>query len=535
MTQVKRVFVVDGKPFYPLGAQSDNSSGYNDTESDTALQAVKLLHGNTLEIPVYWDKVEPKEGKFDFTSVDALLTNARRHAVRLILLWFATWKNGNMDYAPVWVKTNKRRFKRAVDRTGNDLWVLSAYCPANLEADKKAFAALCKHLKAQDSTERTVLSLQVENEPCTLGTYRDYGSEAMAVFDSPVPAYLLNAMTAAGKGEVYDIWQRAGGKKSGSWPEIFGPVAGEMVSAWSIATYIDSVAEAGKAIYDIPMFINGSIGVIGSWRGQVPDEIVGLGEPVPKVLDIYKWFTPHVDLVAPDIHIRHSKGYEAACAAYNRSDNPLFECESGPNTWSMFRGIADYNSIGYFFYGAENIVAEDGSVRPEFRAMVDSVQCIASAIPLLLKYQGTGKIQAVLQEENMEQHGLDFDGYLGQAQFSGGRRARFDWRHSYKQVMTREQGDSNRGRGLVIQASKQEFYLVGANYRLFLRPKLAPEKMRPLLFYDEVVPGRQLSVDEGHFNEYGNFVVDRQRNGDPVQNGIWVEPDVGVIRVIICD
>ena len=94
----------------------------------------------------------------------------------------------------------------------------------------------------------------------------------------------------------------------------------------------------------------------------------------------------------------------------------------------MFRGIADYNSIGYFFYGAENIVAEDGSVRFEFRAMVDSVQCIASAIPLLLKYQGTGKIQAVLQEENMEQHGLDFDGYLGQAQFSGGRRARFDWR-----------------------------------------------------------------------------------------------------------
>ena len=191
MTQVKRVFVVDGKPFYPLGAQSDNSSGYNDTESDTALQAVKLLHGNTLEIPVYWDKVEPEEGKFDFTSVDALLTNARRHAVRLILLWFATWKNGNMDYAPVWVKTNKRRFKRAVDRTGNDLWVLSAYCPANLEADKKAFAALCKHLKAQDSTERTVLSLQVENEPCTLGTYRDYGSEAMAVFDSPVPAIFI--------------------------------------------------------------------------------------------------------------------------------------------------------------------------------------------------------------------------------------------------------------------------------------------------------------------------------------------------------
>jgi len=38
-------------------------------------------------------------------------------------------------------------------------------CKANLEADKKVFAALCEHLKATDSTEQTVIGLQVENEP----------------------------------------------------------------------------------------------------------------------------------------------------------------------------------------------------------------------------------------------------------------------------------------------------------------------------------------------------------------------------------
>ena len=90
MTNVKRVFMVDGKPFYPLGAQASCQSAYNDSESETAFKAVKLLHGNTLEIPVYWVQVEPEEGKFDFTSVDALLANARRYELKLILLWFAT-------------------------------------------------------------------------------------------------------------------------------------------------------------------------------------------------------------------------------------------------------------------------------------------------------------------------------------------------------------------------------------------------------------------------------------------------------------
>ena len=100
MTDIKRVFMVNGKPFYPLGAQADNASGYNNIESETAFKAVKLIHGNTLEIPVYWEQVEPEEGKFDFTSVDALLANARRNGIKLILLWFATWFCGTYELCP---------------------------------------------------------------------------------------------------------------------------------------------------------------------------------------------------------------------------------------------------------------------------------------------------------------------------------------------------------------------------------------------------------------------------------------------------
>ena len=535
MTEVKRVFKVNGKPFFPVGGQSSSSSAYNDSESEPAFKAVEMLHGNTLLTDVYWEQIEPEEGKFDFTSVDNLIKKARQHGIKLILLWFATWKNGNMDYAPEWVKSNPQRFKRVISRNGSDIWVLSSYCEANLKADKKAFTALCQHLKAKDSAEQTVIGLQVENEAAISGSDRDYSDEALAVFNSPVPAKLLAAIKAKGKGEVYDIWQREGAKKSGSWPEVFGTAAGEFVSAWSIATYIDTVAAAGQTAYDIPMYVNAAVGIVHGWTEPVPDELSSSGQPVPKVLDIYKWCTPHIALIAPDIKLPDFRSYERICAAYSRDDNPLFMPETPP-TMYLFRAIADYNLIGYHRMGGlESIVDKDGSVHPESQIGVDTIRCVAAVVPLLLKYQGTGRIHAVIQEEYMSQHWLNLDGYLGRVQFGAGRTpiAGTDWRHMPGELMAKTNVDNNRGRGLVIQASLHEFYLVGANYRLFLRRKFTGNKQSPVSHDD--MTGRQLRVEEGHFDRNGEFIVDRKRNGDNISSGLWVVPDIGVLRVITCD
>jgi hypothetical protein len=543
MTTVKRVFKVKGKPFFPVGGQSSTSSAYNDSESEQAFRAVELLHGNTLLTDVYWEQIEPEEGKFDFSSVDNLLASASRHGIKLILLWFGTWKNGNMDYTPEWVKTNPQRFKRVISSTGSDLWGLSSHCSANLKADKKAFTELCKHLKAKDISEQTVIGLQIENEPGIIGSDRDYGIEAQNAFNSPVPAKILKAMKTTFKGEVYDLWQQAGGKKSGTWAEVFASSAGEFMTAWSIATYIDSIAEAGKAIYDIPMYMNVWIMMHPLW--SLPGESYPSGGAVSKVLDIFKWYTPHLDLIAPDIKSIDSKSYEEMCALYSRDDNPFFLPET-PATTSLFRAIADYNLIGYHRMGGlETIVAVDGSVRPDSKIGVDTIQCVVAVTPLLLKYQGMGKIHAVAQEECVWQQWLDsLDGYLGRVQFGSGQPPRVDkdWRHAsvdmYSQtaaMITKDQVDGNRGRGLVIQSSKHEFYLVGANYRLFLRPKPLSDKMQTQLLRSNAEPGRQIRVDEGHFDENGEFVVDRRRNGDNIGSGLWVEPDIGVLRVITCD
>jgi hypothetical protein len=530
MPNLNRIFTVNGQPFFPLGGQSRNSSGYNDCESETAFQAVKLIHGNTLEIPVYWEQIEPQEGVFDFTSVGALLANARRYEIKLVLLWFGTWKNGNMDYVPGWVKTTPSRFKRVIAPTGKAVWVLSSHCQANLDADRRAFMALCQYLRECDHAERTVIALQVENEPGILGSDRDYGTEGQTEIESPVPAELLTRMKSTGKGKVYNSWQKAGGRGAGNWLNVFGQAAGEMMTAWSIASFIDAIAQAGKGVYDIPMYVNVWLGEQG-WR--IAGENYPSGGAVGRTLDIYKWFTPHIDLIAPDIYIADDRGYQAMCALYAREDNPLFIPESAPgssNAWNIFRALGEYDAIGYAFFAVEHILVEDGSVRSDHAMLVDSFRCAAAVIPLLLQYQGTGAIHAVVEEENLHAQTLDLDGWLGMAEFGDFYK---DWRH--RGHLPPEQ---RRGRGLVIQAARNEFYLVGDGYRLVLHPLLPPEQQLDIsVARDNFLHclAHYVSVEEGHFDASGQFVADRRRNGDEIDNGVWVEPDTGVVRVVMTE
>src|SRR5919112_2477541 len=101
----KHALIVDGEPFLMLGAQTNNSSNYP-AELPKVWPVIRQLHANTLEIPVAWEQVEPQEGRFDFSWVDTLLGQARQNGVRLVLLWFGTWKNTNPQYTPEWVKSD---------------------------------------------------------------------------------------------------------------------------------------------------------------------------------------------------------------------------------------------------------------------------------------------------------------------------------------------------------------------------------------------------------------------------------------------
>ncbi|MBN1250338.1 MAG: DUF5597 domain-containing protein [Anaerolineae bacterium] len=540
MSQPRRVFKVDGEPFFPIGGQTRNSSGYNAEEWAMAFKALALIHGNTLEIPVYWEQIEPEEGVYDFEALDALLASARSHGVRLVLLWFGTWKNGKMEYTPDWVKTDPERFRRVVSPTGQDVWVLSSHCKATFKADRRAFVALCRHLKAVDDEEQTVLALQIENEPGILGADRDYSAAGQAALESAVPPEIMARLQEGAGGAVHDLWQAAGAVATGNWTECFGDAGGELMTAWSIARHIDGLAEAGKAILDRPMYLNVWLGENG-WR--IPGESYPSGGAVTKVLDLYKWATPHIDLIAPDIYIADAKGYEAICQAYARDDNPLFVPESAPggsNPLRMFRAIGDYDAIGYAYFAIEHILDGDGNIRVGLQPLVDSFRSVAAAIPLLLTYQGTGKIHVIAQEANLGSQFLDLDGYTGLVEFGAGalpHRGK-DWRHPVTQIEVTEPPGTGPSRGLVVQTGAHAFYCVGANYRLYLRRKGSPaERLQAAESNPHLLSGltHYVRVDEGHFDAQGAFIVDRRRNGDETDRGVWVEPDVGVVHVVLCD
>src|SRR5580765_3518416 len=203
--------LVDGQPYLMLGGQVHNSSAWP-SELPKVWKALAELHANTIEAPVYWEQIEPQPGKFNWDNVDLLVKGAREHNLHVVLLWFGTWKNGNMHYVPQWVKIDTKRFPRVIRADGEPIDVLSASSRSNLDADKAAFTALMRHLKSLDGTEHTVLVVQVENESGIIGSSRDFSAESNKEFAGQVPADMLTAAH----------------KQAGAWRDVFGGDADEL-------------------------------------------------------------------------------------------------------------------------------------------------------------------------------------------------------------------------------------------------------------------------------------------------------------------
>ena len=85
--------IVDGKPFLVRGGELGNSTASNPAYLAPYWKKLGALNVNTVLAPVYWDLIEPEEGRFDFTTLDGLVRDARANGMRLVLLWFASWKN----------------------------------------------------------------------------------------------------------------------------------------------------------------------------------------------------------------------------------------------------------------------------------------------------------------------------------------------------------------------------------------------------------------------------------------------------------
>ena len=55
----RHALIVDGRPFFILGGQAHNSSAWPGMLPQL-WATIDSMHANTLEIPIYWEQIEPQ-------------------------------------------------------------------------------------------------------------------------------------------------------------------------------------------------------------------------------------------------------------------------------------------------------------------------------------------------------------------------------------------------------------------------------------------------------------------------------------------
>jgi hypothetical protein len=379
--------IVDSRPFICVAGEVTNTASSDSVTMKKTMSRLAQANLNTILTVVSWDLVEPEEGRFDFSLIDYQIKTARANNVRLIFLWFASWKNGLSHFLPGWVKTDQKRFPRVVNANGNTLEILSAVSSVNCEADAKAFAAVMRHIREVDSKEHTVIAIQVQNEPGVMGSTRDFCMEANKAFAGFVPEELTNYLRQNSSNllpELKKIWQSAGSKTRGTWEEVFGknlqrpendpPVPNnrdrqqratsaelfnhtdEIFMAWNYASYIGRIAEQGKKEYPLPMFVN-------TWIVQPND--IGPGDypsggPEPLVHDIWRAGAPAIDILAPDIYLPQ---YEEIIRTFARGGNPAFNPETRMDANLCWKAFTQLDVLCYSPFGIDNLDPESSFAR----------------------------------------------------------------------------------------------------------------------------------------------------------------------------
>jgi len=515
--------LVDGAPYLMLGAQSNNSSDWPAT-LPKVWSAIEYLHANTLETPIYWEQLEPKPGKVDYSAVDLLLNQARQHHRHLVLLWFGTWKNGSQHYMPEWMKLDPKRYFRVVNKEGEYVDSPSPFATASLEEDKKAFAALMKHLKETDS-ERTVLMVQVENETGTWGgTTRDYSPEANKLFEAPVPAEVLEAM---GKPSL---------TPGANWETVFGPEAEVYFHAWAIAKYVGQVAAAGKAIYPLPMYVNAALH--DPLTPEVPVNYES-GGPTDNVISIWKAEAPAIDIEAPDIYLPGTEQYLKTLEAYHRQDNALFIPETfGSNRSARFFFSAlGLQAIGYSPFGMDYTRARPTPDEPDWKSAVfeptaENYRLIAPMMREIAKLNYEGKMQATAELDDGSPQILHFGEWDAVVTYK--------FRHWPMENGNQKHGPL--GRALVAQLGANQFLVTGMDCSIDFRPAGTPEQQKTggIVFGTGQEPSAKidgewihrqfLRVEEGHY-ENGVFKFERILNGDQTDYGLQFTSAPEVLHV----
>jgi len=484
--------IVDDDPFLILGGETGNSSTSNLDYMKSQWPKLVKLHLNTVLAPVYWDLIEPQEGNFDFTLVDGLIQDAGSHNLRLVLLWFASFKNSMSCYAPVWVKTNQQRFGRAQDKEGLGIEILTLFSDENRDADARAFAALMRHIHQVDGQKHTVIMVQVENEMGMIPQARDYSDAANDLFNKPVPKELMDYLIQHKETlipEFRKVWADSGFKTAGTWEEVFGKRLGtdEIFMAWHYARYTNRIVEAGKAEYPLPMFVNAALIRPNYKPGQYPS-----AGPLPHIMDIWRAGGPLIDFFSPDIYFDN---FAEWCRKYDRSGNPLFIPEARRDAQAaanVFYAIGQHDAIGFCPFSIESI--SDAENDP----LAKSYDILSQLAPIILKNQGKKTMAGTLLDKDNQTQQVELGNYA--------LKVSHDYTWSWSSGAG-ESGQWPRAGGIFISTGPDEYIIAGTGIIVTFSPISPGDPMAGIA-----------SIQEGQYVD-GQWVPGRWMNGDQSHQG----------------
>lgn len=472
-------FLLEDKAYVILGVEAHNSACTSRNYMEHVWKKARELHCNTVLAPVYWELLEPEENNYAFSMVEELLEDARKNGLKLVLLWFGSWKNGHSTYAPAWVKTDPKRFPRVKNEAGQTTKTLSLFGSELLQVEKRSFVSFMKWLKQLDDKEQTVIAVQVENELGVLETTRDFSdkaAEAFAEFDGPNE---------------------------------------EAFMALHYAKHLDALAKAGKEVYALPMFTN-------AWQKEYENDRPGTfpcGGPLPEVLDIWKENCPHLDILSPDIY---SFEFDKIAAAYVREDNPLFIPETRRDKWVvpyLYRSIGTYHALCYSPFGAESIGEDKSFINQKIHTnasdtnvsspvikdyLAQSYEMISRMMPMLTERYGSENLLGFYQEEGRSSSQFSYGNY----------RIRIEYYH--------EVNDDNAyipGAGMLLAGGSLEdaMLFVGYGYKAYVEPLDAQKQID------------FLTLEKGIITENGEFQTRMWLNGD--EQHVQMEEEPTVVKV----
>lgn len=484
--------MVNDTPFIIRGGELGNSSFTSLEYMEPLWPKLEVLNLNTILAPVYWELIEPKRGEYDFTLFDELVEKTRAHNLKLVILWFGSWKNSMSSHVPAWIKTNQDTYPRIKSDKEVSEEILTPFSKNNLMADMDAFKALMRHIKAIDSEHRTIIMIQPENEIGMLPSARDYHPLANKQFEAGVPQKLIDYLVKNKDQlvpEFYEVWEKNGFKTSGNWEEVFGKgdTTDEIFMAWYYAVFTNEITQAGKEIYPLPMYVNAAL----NRPGRKPGSGYPSAGPLPHLMDVWQAAAPSVDFLSPDIYFPNLEHW---ADLYVRQNNPLFIPEASFDETAAAKAlfsIGHYESLGFSPFSIES------TPHPEKEELAQAYHLVKQLTPLITEHHGSSSVEGVLLDKENPERKLAFGDF------------EFTIKHSH--TLGWEAQSSNEtwlpAGAIIIQTTNNEFYLAGSGVVITFQNIKNPEMKVGIL-----------KAEEGRF-ENKDWQVIRHLNGDQTHQG----------------